>query len=1205
MLRYGEPKVKHVDWDTPYTDSTSPGIHSEVTGEARGVRQAVAFLLSRASQGLATGAHIMSTVLKKRNLNNLGVVPTNRLNGNNQNSSRLARSPPPRNPLSPPPLKRQKCEANRLHTQSHFVVAPEHDGTTDRPNPRKRSFDNQSDSQHTLISQSSNPRGAQPTQSNVAEFRTAESFGKVPPKKRARRNTVGERVDGMSSLGADPDSDGDVQVVEDPKPTTTFQKFKQPQRESRTSISDLSKRFGGGHHKTVTSGNRPTSASLKLDKIIDKTERKENKRKSADSSPDELALETQDIRGRWANKGPITPSPSLSKRGDIQRTKFSASSHTQGTQETTHESDLDRATKIIGSRLCIRRAVSGFYKYEAEKASSLDECFLKLRDMSFILHPANLNGDILKQYAYCTVNMKKVKSIVYSSDPKRCIASIGRSADAGTSASAKLLIEFSSPEDLENFKTWAGMDLQGVLRRDLTTPAENPDDLEKTLNHMMTQATRSFAITDDEPKGEDVQLMEHNAAVRNSRQVQSSSRAHAPTTQAKVKDLMRSQVPPTLSNSKPAVIPDNPRPYNTQRPVRTTRSTFTLKNPDMESESPEPVGWTTKNKGWEKNWRNSLVFPPQGKNRATVDREDIPRLDEGEFLNDNLLIFYLRYLQHSLEATRPDLAQRIYFQNTFFYERLRSSRTNQGINYDSVKTWTSKVDLFTKDYIIVPINEFSHWYVAIIYNAPKLLPSSDRKGDFGTLPKESITIEEDADGSGRLPSASPRNEKLSKSTNTEALISAVQNDVTNHLSRMSISSPGPSNSETKQTIAIDSEKQKEDTQSSGHEQDVEVVGGTDDSKADVGQILPPNGSLQKKAKKRQSVGHRKYSPDQPRIITLDSLGISHSPACSCLKQYLIAELKDKKDIEIPNPGALGMTARDLPEQSNHCDCGLYLLGYIKEFLKDPDTFVRQLLQYNKDITWDFDPSRLRSEIRDLIFRLQKEQQDREDAEREDKRKGGLLKRKKPAAEHQPLELNTPPPKEQVVNQGSSEPLKKWTICEEDEAVVAPEPKSPALKVPRPESRPTSDSEQSRDVPGSFPQSPIVKSPDTMEPSVVAGGDNAKRTESQRFVSPLPSSTCGSSSTRAMVIDDSEASQGQKKDIAHAHSSPKRPASPVVIQDSPQSVKNHKTSVIERRTQEETPVTSPYFAGRHPGDKMARATLHQEPVKSHDVVDISD
>ncbi|KAH8654108.1 hypothetical protein BGZ60DRAFT_346927, partial [Tricladium varicosporioides] len=117
-----------------------------------------------------------------------------------------------------------------------------------------------------------------------------------------------------------------------------------------------------------------------------------------------------------------------------------------------------------------------------------------------------------------------------------------------------------------------------------------------------------------------------------------------------------------------------------------------------------------------------VSFPPTGTKRSLVEKQDIDRLDEGEFLNDSIVNFYLRWLEHNLEQTNPDISRRIYFHNSFFYEALtKTPRGKRGINYESVKRWTSKVDLFEKDYIIVPVCENLHWYLAIICNAPRLL----------------------------------------------------------------------------------------------------------------------------------------------------------------------------------------------------------------------------------------------------------------------------------------------------------------------------------------------------------------------------------------------------------------------------------------------------------------------------------------------------
>ena len=34
--------------------------------------------------------------------------------------------------------------------------------------------------------------------------------------------------------------------------------------------------------------------------------------------------------------------------------------------------------------------------------------------------------------------------------------------------------------------------------------------------------------------------------------------------------------------------------------------------------------------------------------------------------------------------------------------------------HDRVKRWTRKVNIFEKDFIVIPINENYHWYLAII-----------------------------------------------------------------------------------------------------------------------------------------------------------------------------------------------------------------------------------------------------------------------------------------------------------------------------------------------------------------------------------------------------------------------------------------------------------------------------------------------------------
>lgn len=50
------------------------------------------------------------------------------------------------------------------------------------------------------------------------------------------------------------------------------------------------------------------------------------------------------------------------------------------------------------------------------------------------------------------------------------------------------------------------------------------------------------------------------------------------------------------------------------------------------------------------------------------------------------------------------------------------------LGYETVRQWTRKVDLFAKRYIVVPINENMHWYLAILCNMDQLVPGG-KPGD--------------------------------------------------------------------------------------------------------------------------------------------------------------------------------------------------------------------------------------------------------------------------------------------------------------------------------------------------------------------------------------------------------------------------------------------------------------------------------------------
>ncbi|GKT40849.1 ubiquitin-like-specific protease ESD4 [Colletotrichum spaethianum] len=300
--------------------------------------------------------------------------------------------------------------------------------------------------------------------------------------------------------------------------------------------------------------------------------------------------------------------------------------------------------------------------------------------------------------------------------------------------------------------------------------------------------------------------------------------------------------------------------------------------------------------------KNPSSFLPSGKNRASVYRDDISRLEEGEYLNDNLIGFYLRYLQVNLER----------------------ENNGSGINYDGVKSWTAKIDLFSFDYIVVPVNESAHWYLAIICNPAKLLHKTAQPKDEKVEPTEDP---EDNNNGG-----------LKELSAGEGLVSTVGEQV--------------------EQMSLEEVKQEE------------VQPKEEEQKAETG--LRTLSNKQRPSRKVTGNLARKQDPSEARVITLDSLGVGHSPTCGNLKSYLVREAKDKRNLEVEPPGTFGMTAKGIPEQEDHASCGAFLLGYMREFLKDPDGVVAKLVRKEAP-RWDITSPAMRSELRNIIIEKRKEQ----------------------------------------------------------------------------------------------------------------------------------------------------------------------------------------------------------------------------------------
>ena len=115
-----------------------------------------------------------------------------------------------------------------------------------------------------------------------------------------------------------------------------------------------------------------------------------------------------------------------------------------------------------------------------------------------------------------------------------------------------------------------------------------------------------------------------------------------------------------------------------------------------------------------------LIYPSsKQRGGVTVTSNDYLCLQKGQFLNDVIIDFYLKYLQCGPMEENP-LMCRTYIFSIYFYSRLitkgkvASAIPPAQLMHNNVKKWTKNVNIFEKDFIVIPINESDHWFVVIV-----------------------------------------------------------------------------------------------------------------------------------------------------------------------------------------------------------------------------------------------------------------------------------------------------------------------------------------------------------------------------------------------------------------------------------------------------------------------------------------------------------
>lgn len=334
------------------------------------------------------------------------------------------------------------------------------------------------------------------------------------------------------------------------------------------------------------------------------------------------------------------------------------------------------------------------------------------------------------------------------------------------------------------------------------------------------------------------------------------------------------------------------------------------------------------------NIRQILIYPP-GKGGISINTEDYMCLAIDQYLNDVIIDFYLKYLHENV--LDDEQRQKTHIFSSFFYNRLttmtaRQRQTEKDVKLTAsqkrharVKSWTKNVNLFEKDFIIIPINEQSHWFLAIIcfprLNGPVTYDTYDPVVNQ-PIPKKKKIIPE---------------RKISLQ---------IGNTTITPLSKREI-----------EPVCVADDSLSERDEAEGDDSDL----ASDESDAEGA------GNNTQDEEQHQAI-------KQPLILIFDSLsGASRSRVVATLRDYLTCEYKAKikeDSAHVFNKFNMPGHCVKVPQQNNFTDCGLYLLQYVEKFFKDPIQDyrlpIKQLMNWFETIVVTRKREEISNLLRDLV-----------------------------------------------------------------------------------------------------------------------------------------------------------------------------------------------------------------------------------------------
>lgn len=148
----------------------------------------------------------------------------------------------------------------------------------------------------------------------------------------------------------------------------------------------------------------------------------------------------------------------------------------------------------------------------------------------------------------------------------------------------------------------------------------------------------------------------------------------------------------------------------------------------------------------------------------TITQSDLKTLYNNDWINDNIMDFFINFEIENAVKKQLFSPDQIYAFNSFFFSKLvsknfyqqspgqeetsnidpndldKDSKESSVDYYGNIKRWISRIDLFSYPYIIMPVNENSHWYCCLIKRMPQMLEFARKRKNHLQKKLESLGL---------------------------------------------------------------------------------------------------------------------------------------------------------------------------------------------------------------------------------------------------------------------------------------------------------------------------------------------------------------------------------------------------------------------------------------------------------------------------------